>query len=139
MNKITFFLPGYVVPKARPRVTRNGTFMPVRYRDWRNYAETEILALIKQQGIENILPMERATIEIYLTGKHRMSGDADNILGSFLDALVAVEVLKNDNLSCIPEVSLKFNPDGELGAFITITPLPPVEVKTRKKKAVAAV
>lgn len=139
MNKITFFLPGSVVPKARPRVTRNGTFMPIRYRDWRNYAETEILALIKQQGIESLLPVERATIEISLTGKHRMSGDADNILGSFLDALVAVEVLKNDNLSCIPEVSLKFNPDGELGAFITITPLPlivPVS-KGRKKKVVA--
>lgn len=139
MNKITFFLPGYVVPKARPRVTRNGTFMPIRYRNWRNSAESILLTQVKQRGIESLLPVERATIEIQLTGKHRMSGDADNILGSFLDALVTVNVLKNDNLSCIPEVSLKFNPDGELGAFITITPLPLVAVKARKKKAVAVV
>lgn len=139
MNKITFFLPGYVVPKARPRVTRNGTFMPIRYRDWRDSAESKLLIQVEQRGIESLLPVERATLEIQLTGKHRMSGDADNILGSFLDALVAVNVLKNDNLTCIPEVSLKFNPDGELGAFITIAPLPPMVVEKKRSKRKVAV
>lgn len=136
MDKITFFLPGYVVPKARPRVTRKGTFMPARYQEWRNLAEREILAQVHLQGLASVLPVERATVEILLTGKHRLSGDADNILGSYLDALVAVGVLKNDNLSCIPEVSLKFEPDensGRLGAFVHISPLL-VAVKTTKNK-----
>jgi Holliday junction resolvase RusA-like endonuclease len=91
----TFYLAGPVVPKARPRVTQHGTFMPRRYRVWRQFAETEIWRQIEHQGIQQQVPVERATVEVKLTGKHRMTGDADNILGSCLDALVAIKVLKD--------------------------------------------
>ena len=30
----TAFIPGATPGKARPRVTKNGTFMPKAYRDW---------------------------------------------------------------------------------------------------------
>jgi Holliday junction resolvase RusA-like endonuclease len=137
MDKITLFLPGYVVPKARPRVTRKGTFMPTRYREWRNSAEREILDQVRLQGLASVLPVERATVEILLTGKHRMSGDADNILGSYLDALVAVGVLKNDNLLHLPEVCLKFNPEGILGAVVNISVLPVPVKNTRRQRKIS--
>ena len=128
MDKILMYISGSVVPKARPRVTRNGTFMPERYKAWRNHAETEILSYLKGLRIKTSMPIQRAEIDVQLVGKHNMNGDADNILGSYLDALVAAGMLKNDNLTCVPKVSLEhINPnDKESGAFITLTLLPAV-------------
>ncbi len=120
--QISFFIPGNIVPKARPRVTVNGTFLPKRYRTWRNQAEGELILQIARQELSHLLPLEKATVNVYLTGKHRQTADADNLVGSCLDALVAVGVFKNDSLSHIQELHFKFVPDGDLGAKIVIVP-----------------
>ncbi|MCT7952376.1 RusA family crossover junction endodeoxyribonuclease [Ancylothrix sp. C2] len=124
VEKITFFLPGNVVPKARPRVTRNGTYLPPRYRAWRNFAEVELYRQMNEKQNLPVFPIPRAAVKVRLIGKHRMNADADNIIGSFLDALVAVGVFKNDNISYIPEIAFKLIPEGIQGAHITIIPLP---------------
>lgn len=121
---LTFFIPGNVVPKARPRVTANGTFLPKRYREWRNRAEVEISRQLFERSPYPTLPIQLAAIKIRLVGKHRMNADADNIVGSCLDSLVAVGVLKNDCLSYIPELSFKFVPQGTQGVYIKVLSLP---------------
>lgn len=123
-EKLTFFIPGNVVPKARPRVTRNGTYLPPRYRTWRNFAEVELYKQINEKHNLPVFPIPRAAVKVRLIGKHRMNADADNIIGSFLDALVAVGVFKNDNLSYIPEIAFKFVSSEVIqGSYITIVPL----------------
>lgn len=119
-EKLTFFIPGGVVPKARPRVTVNGTYLPKRYRVWRNHAEAEIARQLWENPQLPALPLQRAAIKVCLTGKHRMNADADNIIGSCLDALVAVGVLKNDNLTHIQEMRFKLIPTGQKGVRITL-------------------
>lgn len=123
MKKIMFFIPGSIVPKARPKVTKNGTFMPPRYRKWRLYAEGEIHRQIAKQLLGPVLPIQRAALEVRLTGKHRMSADADNLIGSCMDALVAAGVFKNDNLTNIPEISFRMIVEGADGALIIVHPI----------------
>lgn len=123
-DPLTFFIPGGVVPKARPRVTANGTFLPPRYRAWRNHAEVEIFKQLGEKSSVPVLPLQRAAVKVRLIGKHRMNADADNIVGSCLDSLVAAGVIKNDNLSYIPEIYFKLIPQGTQGVQITLIPLP---------------
>lgn len=100
---ITLTLPGEVVPKARPRVTRNGSYMPSRYRCWKTLA----ISRLKSQYWGD--PMENVSVSITLSGKHPRRGDADNISGSILDALVQAGILRNDNLLCVPALCLRLD------------------------------
>jgi Holliday junction resolvase RusA-like endonuclease len=101
---ILFILNGVVVPKARPRVTANGTFMPPRYREWKRDAITALTL----QAIEMHLgqPLTHAAVSITLVGKHPRRGDLDNIAGSVLDALVQSGVLKDDSLSVVSSLAI---------------------------------
>lgn len=100
---ITLLLPGEVVPKARPRITRNGSYMPQRYRCWKTLAASRLKS--QYQGG----PIAGAAVSITLTGKHPRRGDADNIGGSILDALVQAGILRNDNLMCVPALSVRLD------------------------------
>jgi Holliday junction resolvase RusA-like endonuclease len=104
---IELILAGEIVPKARPRVTARGTFMPHRYREWKDGA---ILALRCQYHDGPLAKVE--SIAITLEGKHSRRSDGDNIAGSVLDALVQASILANDNLLAIPKLSieLQYNP-----------------------------
>ncbi len=117
---LRFILPGGVVPKARPRVTHRGTYLPERYREWRQEAEGELIVQLAQQNEGLDLPLKQARVEIELRGKQRMNADGDNIMGSCLDALVAVGVFKNDSLSYIPELGFKYVPKGSQEVEIRI-------------------
>jgi Holliday junction resolvase RusA-like endonuclease len=98
---IAITLSGQIIPKARPRVTVAGTYMPHNYQRWKAQA----IAAIRQQYQGD--PIARTkTITITLTGKHSRRGDADNISGSILDSLVQAGVLVNDNLVAVPSLSI---------------------------------
>lgn len=114
---LSFWIPGSCVPKARARVTRNGTYFPKRYQEWRRLAETEILIALKPSE-KALLPIQRAEVRILLQGKHR--GDIDNISGSCLDALTSAQVLLDDRLSCLPRLVIEHDPKGECGVLIEI-------------------
>ncbi|NES96302.1 MAG: RusA family crossover junction endodeoxyribonuclease [Desertifilum sp. SIO1I2] len=120
---LSLYIPGAIVPKARPRVTANGTFMPKRYQEWRNRAEGEIILQLAQKYPDWHFPLEKVIVEVHLIGKHRTNADGDNIVGSCLDALVAAGAIKNDNLSCIPEIYFKFVPQGSQGVELVLIPL----------------
>jgi hypothetical protein len=115
---LTLWIPGPVIPKARPRVTSNGTYLPKRYREWRLRAEGEILMQVHQMNPLPQLPIERAAVRIILRGKHR--GDGDNAIGSVCDALVSAGIFTADSLKHIPFGSWRHIPDGETGVKIQI-------------------
>jgi len=122
-NSIVFFVPGNVVPKARPRVTSKGTYLPRQYRQWRNMAEVEICRQVLDMNLSDKLPIKKAAISLSFCGKHRTNSDLDNMAGACLDALTlnGAGVLKDDRLSCIPKLSVEYVAgDGETGVWITI-------------------
>ncbi|NEP05989.1 MAG: RusA family crossover junction endodeoxyribonuclease [Okeania sp. SIO4D6] len=124
---INFYLRGKVVPKARPRVTTNGTYLPPRYRAWRNQAEVEIYRQVSDLNLEVNLPIQRAAISISFCGKHRTNSDLDNLAGACLDALTlnGAGVLQDDRLAYIPKLNLEYIPNTkETGVKITIEILP---------------
>ena len=123
---IIFFIPGNVVPKARPRVTGNGTFMPQRYRTWRNMAEVEIYSQLSELNLTIELPIKRASILMRFVGKHRTNSDLDNLAGACLDALTmnGAGVLLDDRISCVSKLSVEYVPVAEkTGVWIEITPV----------------
>ncbi len=115
---LRFWLPGACVPKARARVTRNGTYHLRRYRDWRQLAETEILVSLSSNA-RSLLPVKQARVKIILQGKHR--GDIDNLAGSCLDALVASGVLADDRLPCVPHLVISHQSEGDSGVWVEVT------------------
>ncbi|MBS0015455.1 MAG: RusA family crossover junction endodeoxyribonuclease [Arthrospira sp. SH-MAG29] len=123
---ISFVLEGAVVPKARPRVTSNGTYLPPRYREWRNRAEVELYRQISERNLTNRFPIRRAAVTIRLFGNHRTNSDIDNLAGACLDALTlqGAGVLMDDRLSCLPQLRVEFIPDlPKTGVWIDIEPL----------------
>lgn len=122
-NNLVFYIPGKVVPKARPRVTSKGTYLPPRYRQWRNMAEVEICRQVLDMNIKDELPIKKAAISLSFCGKHRTNSDLDNMAGACLDALTlnGAGVLKDDRLSCIPQLNVEYIADRqETGVWITI-------------------
>ncbi len=100
MSVYTFELLGPIVPKARARTTANGTYHPHRYNEWKRGAIADISS--QYRGT----PLERAEVTISLTGKHNRQGDADNVAGSILDALVQAKVLVDDNMKRVPSLTI---------------------------------
>ncbi len=107
MTPITFKLSGAIVPKARARVTRHGTFMPKNYQQWKSAAIVDLRLQFAALGQAE--PLEGVGVNILLSGKHSRRGDLDNISGSILDALVQGGILRNDNLICVLALSIRLN------------------------------
>ena len=123
---IRFCLAGGVVPKARPRVTSHGTHLPQRYRAWRNQAEVELYRQMCEMHPAPQFPLEKAAISLRFFGNHRTNSDIDNLAGACLDALTlnGAGILKDDRLSCLPQLSVEFVPGTpETGVWIEIEPL----------------
>lgn len=86
--------------KARPRVTRHGTFMPLAYRQWQQSAQLELRS---QWG--DRLPLE-AVAQIAIRFRCRSGRtDLDNAIGSVLDALVRAGILRDDNATRVPAIA----------------------------------
>ncbi len=107
-------LVGKITPKARPRVAGGHAYLPKRYRDWKDAA----IASLRQQLPSDWVPRCGVAITIAISGKQR--GDADNIAGAVLDALVQAGVLEDDRLSCLPQLNISHLPKLANGAVITL-------------------
>ena len=86
--------------KARPRVTKHGTFMPVAYKK----NQKELLEKIKEQydgpALEGPLRVE---MDLYGEGR----ADLDNVVGAFFDTANKV-LWTDDRISIIPELSVRW-------------------------------
>ncbi|MDY7024120.1 MAG: RusA family crossover junction endodeoxyribonuclease [Cyanobacteriota bacterium] len=123
---LRFYIQGAVVPKARPRVTANGTYMPNRYREWRNRAEIELYRQMSEMRSTYKFPLQKAAIALRFLGNHRTNSDLDNMAGACLDALTlnGAGVLMDDRISCLPKLSVEYvSGANETGVWIEIQPL----------------
>ena len=86
--------------KARPRVTKHGTFMPVAYKK----NQKELLAKVKEQY--DGPPLEGPLrVEMELWGEGR--ADIDNVVGAFFDTVNKV-LWVDDRISIISELSVRW-------------------------------
>ena len=110
-------LQGSIVPKARPRVTKRGAFIPKKYRQWKDGA----IAEFKRQWGDRSPLGHPVSVSISLRGKHYKGSDLDNLAGSILDALQQAGILKNDNCGHVPSLSIRLAHDPVIAPFASIT------------------
>jgi Holliday junction resolvase RusA-like endonuclease len=125
-QEIQFWISGNVVPKARPRVTSRGTYLPKQYRGWRNQAEVEIYRQVCDLNLAISLPIPRANISLIFMGNHRKNADLDNLAGACLDALTlnGAGVILDDRVTCVPKLTVEYEPNAKkTGVLIKIEPL----------------
>lgn len=101
-----FTFDGEPIPAMRPRVTRNGTFMPLAYRQYQMR-----LALSLRQSFGRLgnfpptgdkarsayLKAHRYRLEIKAYRSNKRQVDADNLSKSVLDALQNAGIVANDS------------------------------------------
>lgn len=116
MTTLVLTLPGKVVPKARPRVSRGHAYLPKRYRDWKDGA----IAHFVSQCPAGWQPLTLAAIGIQFS---RQRGDLDNLAGAVLDALVQAGVLVDDRLTVVRRLSV--DSSGKDGVVIVLQNLHP--------------
>lgn len=87
--------------KARPRVTKHGTYMPEAYTKWR-----KSFCLLSNPPKEPIPGSVQVGIHIQ-TESGRMRPDLDNAAGAILDALQDAGVIENDKMVSGLHASIK--------------------------------
>jgi Holliday junction resolvase RusA-like endonuclease len=101
-----FSFDGEPIPAMRPRVTRNGTFTPLAYRQYKNR-----LALALRHGFGHLVSIPasgdkarssylksyRYRLKITAYRSNNRPVDADNLSKSVLDALQDAGILANDS------------------------------------------
>lgn len=109
-----------VVPKSRPRVTKNATFFPASYTKWRGTASNEITEALRiklrmeQKRTADLLPFDKdfpIAIFVDFFGSLRANSDLDNAIGSILDVLAFKGwCLQDDNVQRVPLTYARFHP-----------------------------
>ena len=112
VKTVKFWLPGRVVPKARPRFHGGKISLPRNYRGWKNTAYLEIISQLQENGKSELL-ITKAEVEMQFIGSHR--GDLDNLAGSLLDILCETKIIKDDRVSCISRLVIEHEPGGVCG------------------------
>lgn len=114
---MTIYLPLPPMAKARPRVTRNGTFMPKRYQDWR---KSFVLLWRKAKGARGLT----GTLEVkvwFCTKTGTMRPDVDNAYSACLDAMQDAGAFVNDRqVRCGSFEVMKANEVDPPGILITM-------------------
>lgn len=86
-------VPGAPVPCARPRVTKRGTFLPARVRQYENKVRICADAQCKRDGWSIV---EDATYEVSITiHRAQLRGDWDNFAKALTDPLNGI-IWKDD-------------------------------------------
>jgi len=91
--RITSSIP----PKPRPRMGKNGCYLPTRYTSWESSAVLELAS--QTRGIQGLPINYGIALEIRLGG--HCKGDLDNLIKSVCDVLVKAQVLQDDSLSVV--------------------------------------
>lgn len=108
-----------VVPKSRPRVTKNATFFPATYTRWRDAAGKEIMEAIRLKlraagkVPADLLPFDKDNqVAILVDFYHSLRGnsDLDNAIGSILDVLAFKGwCLQDDNVQRVPLIYARYH------------------------------
>lgn len=120
VKTLQLWIPGRVIPKARPRFHEGHITLPQNYRGWKNTAYLDIISqLAERTSVE--LPIKKAAVAIQFIGCHR--GDLDNLAGAVLDLLTETKVIIDDRVSCVSRLLVEHEPVGERGALIEVKAL----------------
>ncbi len=104
-----------MIPKARPRFSNGHAYTQSNYRLWKS----EAVAIISKHFTNTIT--DPVSIEIILIGFKQ--GDADNLAGAVLDALVDAGLLQDDRIALVPKLSIEhLHSTTVKGAFVAIAP-----------------
>jgi Holliday junction resolvase RusA-like endonuclease len=99
---VTYTLSDRIVPKARPRLGKNGNAAnPARYSAWKFDATYELMEQHRKLVASNQFVHTVFPVSIHIDSTGSAFGDSDNIVGSIFDALVNAYVLPNDTLKHI--------------------------------------
>ena len=120
IKTLKFWLPGKVVPKARPRFHDGKISLPKNYRGWKNTAHLELISQLQNNGIKK-LSIEKAAVEMQFVGTHR--GDLDNLAGAVLDILCETKIVVDDRVSCISRLVVEHQPVGNCGVWVQVNRL----------------
>lgn len=97
-----FILVGRAVPKKRPRVTNRGiAYMPKNY----SISQAQLITQFEKQKSSKWESLSYCFLEVDLIGGFR--GDLDNIVGSYLDAMVKAKIIIDDRLSVVKSLSVQ--------------------------------
>ncbi len=120
VKTVKFWLPGRVVPKARPRFYGGNISLPRNYRGWKNTAYLEIISQLQENGKSELL-ITKASVEMQFIGSHR--GDLDNLAGAILDILCETKIVVDDRVSCISRLVIEHEPGSVCGVWVKVNPL----------------
>jgi Holliday junction resolvase RusA-like endonuclease len=120
VKTLKFWIPGRVVPKARPRFHDGKISLPKNYRYWKNTAYLEIISQIQERTTFE-LPIKKVAVEMQFVGSHR--GDLDNLAGSLMDILCETKIIKDDRVSCLSRLLVEHEPVGTCGVWVEVKPL----------------
>lgn len=113
------YIPGHIVPKQRPKITRNGTYYTASYK----HCLSTIQKYVKEQR-PTYPAVKGLKLEVTFYGSVGEYGrsDLDNLVGSVMDALVNSGWLPNDTTLWINHLVSKFEPSKETITKVVITP-----------------
>ena len=120
VKTVKFWLPGRVVPKARPRFNGGNISLPRNYRGWKNTAYLEIISQLQENGIGELL-IGKAPWKC--NSLAATEGTQDNLAGSLLDILCETKIIKDDRVSCISRLVIEHEPGGVCGVWVKVNPL----------------
>lgn len=111
-------IPMRAVPKARPRVTKRGTFMPKEYVQWKkDFGKVLAVLRVPADSYEGNLALEIIfdTDEMWVQlvpindvkPKHLRRIDIDNAIGAVMDAFQEANVIADDKQIVQLDVSYK--------------------------------
>jgi Holliday junction resolvase RusA-like endonuclease len=97
--EITFVYIGEPVPAARVRVTRNGTFTPAKYRDYKRAFSAALRGFLYKQYATTTHDVH---IKASFYRKNNIRVDIDNLFKGLADSLVDAGILLDDSqiVSC---------------------------------------
>ena len=119
-RSLKFWLPGRVVPKARPRFNGGNISLPRNYRGWKNTAYLEIISQL-EDNVKSKLLIKKAAVEMQFLGSHR--GDLDNLAGAVLDILCETKIVVDDRVSCISRLVIEHEPGSVCGVWVKVNSL----------------
>lgn len=109
MKEIRFRLDLPLMSKARPRFGQGRSYLPAAYREWKNKARR----LMRYFWAQNELPVLQE-FELYVEAHGPGRCDADNLIGSLLDAGLPDKKTqfegcwRDDRVTVVPYISFRW-------------------------------
>ena len=110
MREIQFTLELPLMSKARPRFGQGRSYLPAKYREWKNNARDQLKAIWVEFELDTL---EQFEMEVQAYGPGRC--DADNLIGALLDSGLPDKktgwrgAWKDDRVTVIPYISFRWH------------------------------